>query len=135
MTSLRHFGSREIAVTAAICAALIPATGGAQVIRPAAPVVRPSTLPGVVRPGGAVVTANAVFGTITQVSGAMLTVKLRDGRSVKVDASVAVAHGDYSAPLFVGKIIVAEGTRRSNGTFDAVRVTRLPSLDQIPADR
>lgn len=135
MTSHRHLGSREVAAIAAICAALVPAIGGAQVIRPAAPVVRPSTLPGVVRPGGAAATANAVFGTITQVSGAVLTVKLRDGRSLKVDASVAVAHGDYSAPLFVGKIIMAEGTRLSNGTFDAIRVTRLPSLNEIPADR
>jgi hypothetical protein len=135
MTSHRHFSALGIAATAAICAALVPSIGCAQVIRPAAPVVRPSTVPSVVRPGGAAATANAVFGTITQVSGAILTVKLRDGRTVKVDASAAVAHGDYSAPLFVGKIILAEGTRSPNGTFAAVRITRLTSLNQIPADR
>jgi hypothetical protein len=134
MTSQRHW-SLGIAATAAICAALVPSIGGAQVIRPAVPVVRPSTVPSVVRPGGAAATVNAVFGTITQVSGPILTVKLRDGRTLKVDASTAVAHGDYSAPLFVGKIIMAEGTRLPNGTFVAVRVTRLPSLNQIPADR
>jgi hypothetical protein len=132
MTSHRPIA---VAALAAIGAALVPGGSGAQVLRPAAPVVRPSTLPGVVRPGGAAATANAVFGTITQVTGSILTVKLRDGRTIKVDASVAVAHGDYSAPFFVGKIIMAEGTRMSNGTFDAVRVTRLTSLSQIPADR
>jgi len=136
MTPQRSRRVREIAALAALCAVFVPAAGGAQVVRPAGPVVRPATAPGAVtRPAGSQATANAVAGTITEVSGNILTIKLRDGRTQRVDATTAVTHGSYSAPLFVGKIVLIEGTRAANGTFDAVRVTRLPSLNQLPADR
>ena len=117
--------------------AIAPAIADAQTTRSTLPTTsRPlsSTLstPSVSR--GAV-TRNAVFGTIVQVHGSMLTLRLRDGRSEQVDASTAIAQGMFSAPLFIGKVILAEGTRQTGGTFDAVRISRMTTIDKSLPDR
>jgi|HubBroStandDraft_1064217.scaffolds.fasta_scaffold65816_2 hypothetical protein len=79
---------------------------------------------------------HAEYGTIESVSGTQLALLLRSGKTLTVDASQAIASGQYSAPLFVGKVVVVEGSPRANGVFAAQRVSRLTSLDaQTPADR
>jgi hypothetical protein len=63
-------------------------------------------------------------------------VMFRDRRPLRVDASWAVAHGMYSAPLFVGKVVIIQGRFGSDGTFYATTLTRLTKLDaSLPQDR
>jgi hypothetical protein len=52
-----------------------------------------------------------------------------------IDASPALAAGTYSGPLFVGKIVVAEGLTRSDGVLTAARVSRLTRLTDSNPDR
>jgi len=79
---------------------------------------------------------NAVYGTIVRIQANQIVLRLRNRTLVAVDASRAIASGDYSAPLFVGKVVVAEGVKRPDGSFDAIRVMRSGTLDATtPADR
>jgi hypothetical protein len=59
---------------------------------------------------------------------------LRNGRPVAVNAAGAIAHGDYSAPLFVGKMVSIDGNQVGT-TFAAAHVFRLSKLTNLPADR
>jgi hypothetical protein len=77
-----------------------------------------------------------VVGTISRVAGANLVVELRTRRLLHVDASPALASGRYSAPLFVGKFVIIEGTYGTDGTLFATSITRLPRIDsESPQDR
>jgi hypothetical protein len=93
-----------------------------------------------IRPGHPMATpvprTHVVAGTIAKVSGRELFVELRSRRLVHVDASPAIASGRYSDPLFVGKVIVIEGTYARDGTLVATSITRLPRIDEtVPLDR
>jgi hypothetical protein len=77
---------------------------------------------------------HTIYGFIVAIRGSLLTVRLRSGSSVIVDDTVAVAHGDYSAPLFVGKTVSVDGERRGS-TFQAIHVYRIEGLSQLPTDR
>ena len=77
--------------------------------------------------------SHTIYGQIAGITGNILTVRMRNGRSAKVDAAAAVAHGDISAPLFVGKLVSVDGEVR-NGTFTAAHVFRLENLYQLPND-
>jgi UDP-GlcNAc3NAcA epimerase len=46
----------------------------------------------------------------------------------------AIAHGDYSAPLFVGKVVSVDGNQ-VGPTFTASHVFRLTNLANLPPDR
>ena len=78
---------------------------------------------------------HTAVGTIAKISGPNLTVVLRNRRLLRVDAASALAHGSYSAPLFVGKIVVVEGRFARDGTLFATTITRLPRLDETVPDR
>jgi hypothetical protein len=78
---------------------------------------------------------HTAVGTIAKISGPNLTVVLRNRRLLRVDAASALAHGSYSAPLFVGKIVVVEGRFARDGTLFATTITRLPRLDETIPDR
>jgi hypothetical protein len=122
----------------AFAVAVVPAMADAQTTRSTMPTTSrslstSSSLSSASASRGA--TKNAVFGTIVQVHGSVLTLRLRDGRSETVDASSAIAQGTYSAPLFIGKTILAEGTREPGGIFDAVRISRMTTLDKSSPDR
>jgi hypothetical protein len=82
-----------------------------------------------VRPG-----PHVFYGTIAALRGSLITLRLRNGRSVPVDASVAIANGNYSVPLFVGKIVSVDGTLAGTG-FTATHVFRMSNLANLPADR
>jgi hypothetical protein len=94
--------------------------------QPAAP--RPAAYDAVNR---AAAPPNALFGTLTAVDGAKLTLKLRDDSSVAVDATRAVARGAFSAPLFVGKTVLVQGTKHAGAAFDAVRILRIDDLSSV----
>jgi hypothetical protein len=77
-----------------------------------------------------------VSGTIVKIAGRLLLVQLRDRRLVRVDATSPLATGRYSAPLFIGKVVIVEGSYARDGTLLATTITRLPRLDRtVPADR
>jgi FtsP/CotA-like multicopper oxidase with cupredoxin domain len=79
---------------------------------------------------------HAVYGTIVQVDGDVLTVALRDGRQLRVDAEAAVRSGRYSAPLFAGKIVVISGSYGADGTLEAAVISKLGRADaSAPPDR
>jgi hypothetical protein len=82
-----------------------------------------------VRPG-----PHVFYGTIAAIRGAILTLRLRNGRSVPIDASAAIASGNYSVPLFVGKIVSVDGTLVGT-TFTATHVFRMSNLANLPVDR
>jgi hypothetical protein len=92
----------------------------------------PSPLSGAPRGGR---TKNAIYGMIVQIVGNVLTIRNRAGRLRTIDASPALAAGTYSGPLFVGKIVVAEGLTRSDGVLTAARVSRLTRLTDSNPDR
>jgi hypothetical protein len=79
---------------------------------------------------------HSAFGTIEKITGSILVVVLRNRRPIRVDASYAIAHGSYSAPLFVGKIVIVEGRFGRDGTLFATTITRMNRLDaSTPLDR
>jgi len=70
-----------------------------------------------------------VFGTLVAIRGSELTMRTRRGILLKVDAAAAIAAGTYSAPLFVGKVVVLGGSYEGPRTFHAQTITRIPRLD------
>jgi hypothetical protein len=113
--------------------ALLVAAAGAQTIstRPHAQQMRPGHPMSTPVPR-----AHLVAGTIAKVAGSDLLVELRSRRLLHVDASPAIASGRYSDPLFVGKVVLIEGSYARDGTLDATTITRLPRMDEtVPLDR
>ena len=83
--------------------------------------------------GGA--TKNAIYGTIVQINGNTVTLRVRNGKLRVIDASSAFAAGTVSAPLFIGKIVIAEGLTRTDGVLSAARLSRLTRLTDSNPDR
>ncbi len=113
-------------------AAAIPARAGvvhAAVVRPSHPVPVASKTWRSVPPG-----PHTVFGTIAALDGAAVTIRLRSGRLVPIDATAALANGAFSAPLFVGKMVAVDGAVQ-NGKFVAAHIIRLTNLADFPPDR
>jgi hypothetical protein len=73
------------------------------------------------------------FGMIVAINGGILSVKRRSGVVTAVDATTAIANGDYSYPLFVGKFVAVDGTR-SGATFTAVHVEAITTLKSLEND-
>lgn len=77
-----------------------------------------------------------VFGRLESALGKMWTLRTRSGRLLSVDASEAIASGNYSAPLFVGKIVEVDGPFSKLGVLRATGIMRMGSLDRsTPADK
>jgi hypothetical protein len=77
--------------------------------------------------------AHTLYGTISALSGSQLLLRLRNGRSLPVDASAAIASGSFSAPLFVGKMVTIDGALQ-NGKYVAAHIIRLTNLEDLPPD-
>ena len=73
------------------------------------------------------------YGTIVSLNGTQLVLKRRNGRLQNIDASVAIADNAYSQPLFVGKVVVIDGSV-SGGIFTAAHIYRLTDLDDLGND-
>ena len=98
------------------------------------PVIRPGT--GSATPLGARAFEHSAFGQIARMGSGGFVMRLRSGRMLVVDASAAMASGRFSAPLFVGKLVVVTGGVDSRGTFLAQTVTRMTHIDKTTrADR
>jgi hypothetical protein len=78
--------------------------------------------------------SHRVYGVITAIGRNVIYVERRNRRIQAVNIAAAVAHGDYSAPLFVGKTVSVDG-ELVRGTFVASHVFRLENLNALPADR
>jgi hypothetical protein len=77
-----------------------------------------------------------LFGSIANLKGTRFTLRLRTGRTLPVDASAAIDSGRFSAPLFVGKLVVVTGALDAAGTLHALTVSRFTRLDErTPRDR
>lgn len=76
---------------------------------------------------------HTLYGTIVALRGARLVLRLRNGRSQSVDGTRAIAANDYSAPLFIGKIVAVDGTFAS-GVFSAQHIYRLSNLQGLQND-
>ena len=59
-----------------------------------------------------------IYGTILGVDGALITVRMRDGQSLKVDSSQAMRERHYAAPK-TGRALMALGVYVSSGAFKA----------------
>ncbi len=73
-------------------------------------------------------------GLIYAMNGAQLTLRLRNGQFVAVNAADAIASGNYSAPLFIGKPVSIDGTQGA-GAFTATHIFRVPNLIGLGPDR
>jgi hypothetical protein len=82
-----------------------------------------------VRPG-----PHVFYGTLAAIRGSFITLRLRNGRAILVDATAALANGDYSAPLFIGKIVSVDGNQVGT-TFTATHILRMSNLANPPADK
>jgi hypothetical protein len=126
---------RRIALALALLAALA-APVRATVLPGATPV--PLHTPGAnvnrvpigANPAGA---GHTIYGTIVQLDGAEFTLRLRDGRTVRVDPAEAIKRHELSYPIFVNKVVSVQG-RRENGVFHATNVTRLTRLSDTAPD-
>jgi hypothetical protein len=67
------------------------------------------------------------FGLLESARGSLLTLRLRSGRVIAVDAAEAFGRERVSEPLFAGKATVVEGTFAPNGVFRADAVKRTSS--------
>ncbi len=65
-----------------------------------------------------------LYGSIDAIHGNILLVRARNGRSQSVDASDAIRSGMFSAPLFVGKLILVNGYSDATHTLHAQSITR-----------
>jgi hypothetical protein len=80
--------------------------------------------------------AHDAFGQITRLQPSGFIMRLRSGRALVVDASDAIASGRFSAPMYVGKLVVVTGAIDASGTFRAETVTRMARIDSSTrADR
>jgi len=70
-----------------------------------------------------------IFGTIVSLGRQSFVLRTRSGRLIEVDASVAMRLGTYSAPLFVGKVVVVGGSIDQFRRFRATTITRMTRLD------
>jgi hypothetical protein len=116
------------------------AAASAEVVTANPPRVIQAIPPGTAQPPGVpknlgAHTDHAASGTIVAMSGNLLTVRLKTGRTIQVDASEAVRRGTYSAPFYIGKPILAEGSLGTGGVLYAIRVTRMIQPQQLPTDR
>jgi hypothetical protein len=77
-------------------------------------------------PANAAVAAAAqrFFGVLADVRGTAMTLRLRDGRLLAVDAAPAFAGQRVSQPLFAGKPTVVVGAFDRRGIFHATAVSR-----------
>jgi hypothetical protein len=73
---------------------------------------------------------HVMFGKIARLSGPYFALQLRTNRVVNVDATLAVQSGAYSAPLFVGKIVMVTGKLDASGTLHANAVSRYMRIDR-----
>jgi hypothetical protein len=64
------------------------------------------------------------FGTLVNVKGAVLTIVLRDGRLLQVDATQAYALNRVAEPFFRGKPVVVDGTLGPANVLHATLVKR-----------
>jgi hypothetical protein len=80
-------------------------------------------------PGG----PHVLYGTIAGINGTLITIRLRNGGFQAVDGSAAVASGNYSAPLFIGKTVSVDGTQ-IGGSFKAAHIFRVSNLNNLNAD-
>jgi hypothetical protein len=87
------------------------------------------------RPSAVGRTAHNVFGTIVRLGTPKFVLRTRTGRLLLVDATAAIQRGSYSAPLFVGKVVVVGGAYDAARVLQATTVTRQTRLDRMtPAD-
>jgi hypothetical protein len=79
---------------------------------------------------------HVVFGRLESVKGPLLTLRTRSGHLWSVNATEALNSGNYSAPLFVGKIVEVDGYLSRSNSLQASGVMRMGSLDRwTPADK
>lgn len=77
-----------------------------------------------------------LYGRIDSMKDSILFVRTRSGRVLRVDGSDAIKSGMYSAPLFVGKLILVSGYYDTARTLHAQNITRESRIDaRTGADR
>jgi hypothetical protein len=70
-----------------------------------------------------------VFGSIVSIAGPKFFLRTRFGRVIVVDATTAMQQGSYSAPLFVGKVVLVGGAYDAARVLHATTVTRMTRID------
>ena len=78
-----------------------------------------------------------VFGTIVSIARTRtdFVMRTRGGRLFAVDGAEAMASGRFSAPLFIGKVVLVSGGIDARHVLHATAVTRMTRLDaRTPAD-
>lgn len=68
-----------------------------------------------------------LFGFITALKGTSVTIRIRSGKLVQIDASAAIANNRVSEPLYLGKAVVVHGGFGLQGKFVASVLARAAS--------
>jgi hypothetical protein len=125
--------ARGLAALSLLAAALGASGAGAQTLRrttfavPRHPLVAATPVPaGTALPAGP---THQVFGTISKLAKTEFVLRTRAGRLIDVDAAPAIAAGLYSAPLFVGKVVVVSGPLDAHGVLYAKTIIRMTRID------
>jgi hypothetical protein len=128
--------TRCCVIAALVCSATAPL--GARVVpasvsRVLSPAQHPRTTLDARAQRGAM--PHAIYGTVVKITGSLVLLRARNGVLWQIDAAPALAADLVSAPLFVGKLVVAEGLTRAGNTLTAARISRLARLDGLAPDR
>jgi hypothetical protein len=121
---------RRIAGLALVAAALSATGASAQTLRrttvvtPRAPLATQASA--VALPAGP---THQIFGTIVTLTKTEFGLRTRAGRTIVVNAADAISSGRYSAPLFVGKVVLVSGPTDAHGVLYAQTVTRQTRID------
>ncbi len=117
-----------------LCAVLVPVLGGEAPGHPLAQHRVPFASPALQQPHIVPTGPHTFFGTIVALGSGTIMVRLRSGQLARVDATEAIRQGNYSGPLYVGKLVKVDGSLRG-AEIEAAHIFSLSSIADLPADR
>jgi hypothetical protein len=112
---------------------LPPPCTGVQCARQRAPTQVPGA-PQTLKPSAAQTSPHEVFGAIGNIDGSQLTIRLRSGKLVQIDATTAIEQA-RTTELYIGRSVAVQGTYDAAGTLHADHIYRVKAPATWPADR
>ena len=112
---------------------LPPPCAGIQCARMQTPTQVPGA-PQTLKPPAAQASPHEVFGAIGNIDGSQLTIRLRSGKLLQIDATTAIQQA-RATELYIGRSVAAQGTYDAAGTLHADHIYRVKAPRTWPADR
>jgi hypothetical protein len=90
--------------------------------------------PQTLKPPAAQASPHEVIGAIGTINGSQLTIRLRSGELLHIDATTAIEQA-RTTELFIGRSVAVQGTYDAAGTLHADHIYRVKAPATWPADR